>query len=191
MLLPQTIYPSVTLQFFFKWKWLELFKMSLIKTILKTPQLDQGGLNLPTRDNYLNKTAHKKVLDAYLEYMTRICVLLGANKTEAREQMSKVIKFETDLANITIPSEDRRDEEGLYNPYTVQQWQKVAPFLNWSLFFNDAFKLVNRTVSNLIFDLPPATFCCRTQHPRVSSLPHHSIFDNLPGAVERSNLRGM
>lgn len=79
--------------------------------------------------------------------MTRICVLLGANKTEAREQMSKVIKFETDLANITIPSEDRRDEEGLYNPYTIQQWQKVAPFLNWSIFFNDAFKLVNRTVS--------------------------------------------
>ncbi|XP_045456630.1 endothelin-converting enzyme homolog [Melitaea cinxia] len=108
--------------------------------------LDQGGLNLPTRDNYLNRTAHKKVLDAYLDYMTRICVLLGANKTEARAQMNKVILFETELANITIPAEDRRDEEGLYNPYTVKQWQKEAPFLNWSMFFNDAFKLVNRTI---------------------------------------------
>ncbi|XP_068624713.1 endothelin-converting enzyme homolog [Battus philenor] len=110
--------------------------------------LDQGGLNLPTRDNYLNKTAHKKVLDAYLDYMTRICVLLGANKSEARIQMSKVILFETELANITTPSEDRRDEEGLYNPYTVKEWQKVAPFLNWSMFFNDAFALVNRTISD-------------------------------------------
>ncbi|XP_038219247.1 endothelin-converting enzyme homolog [Zerene cesonia] len=108
--------------------------------------LDQGGLNLPTRDNYLNKTAHKKVLDAYLDYMTRICVLLGANKTEARQQMSKVIQFETELANITTPSEDRRDEEGLYNPFTVKQWQREAPFLNWSVFFNDAFRLVNRTI---------------------------------------------
>lgn len=108
--------------------------------------LDQGGLNLPTRDNYLNKTAHKKVLDAYLDYMTRICVLLGANKSEARAQMTKVIQFETDLANITTPSEDRRDEEGLYNPYTIRQWQKEAPFLNWTKFFNDAFKLVNRTI---------------------------------------------
>lgn len=110
--------------------------------------LDQGGLNLPTRDNYLNKTAHKKVLDAYLDYMTRICILLGANKSEARVQMSKVIQFETELANITIPAEDRRDEEGLYNPYTIKQWQKEAPFLNWSMFFNDAFKLVNRTISD-------------------------------------------
>ncbi|XP_050671750.1 endothelin-converting enzyme homolog isoform X2 [Leptidea sinapis] len=108
--------------------------------------LDQGGLNLPTRDNYLNKTAHKKVLDAYLDYMSRICILLGANKTEARAQMNKVIQFETELANITIPSEDRRDEEGLYNPYTIKQWQREAPFLNWSMFFNDAFKLVNRTI---------------------------------------------
>ncbi|XP_041983759.1 endothelin-converting enzyme homolog isoform X2 [Aricia agestis] len=110
--------------------------------------LDQGGLNLPTRDNYLNKTAHKKVLDAYLEYMTRICVLLGANKTEAKAQMSKVIQFETELANITIPSENRRDEEGLYNPYTIRQWQNEVPFMNWTLFFNDAFKLVNRTISD-------------------------------------------
>lgn len=110
-------------------------------------QLDQGGLNLPTRDNYLNKTAHKKVLEAYLDYMTRICVLLGANKTEAKTQMSKVIDFESELANITTPSEDRRDEEGLYHPYTIRQWQKEVPFLNWTMFFNDAFKQVNRTVS--------------------------------------------
>ncbi|KPI97453.1 Endothelin-converting enzyme 1 [Papilio xuthus] len=110
--------------------------------------LDQGGLNLPTRDNYLNKTAHKKVLDAYLDYMTKISVLLGANKSEARAQMNKVIQFETELANITTPSEDRRDEESLYNPYTLKEWQKVAPFLNWSMFFNDAFKLVNRTISD-------------------------------------------
>lgn len=35
-------------------------------------QVDQGGLTLPTRGNYLNKTANKKVLDAYLEYMTKV-----------------------------------------------------------------------------------------------------------------------
>jgi neprilysin len=65
--------------------------------------------------------------------------------------MSRVIQFETDLANITTPSEDRRDEEGLYHPYTIRTWQKEAPFLNWTMFFNDAFKLVNRSVSSLIF----------------------------------------
>ncbi|XP_063542862.1 endothelin-converting enzyme homolog isoform X1 [Cydia strobilella] len=109
--------------------------------------LDQGGLNLPTRDYYLNKSAHAKVLEAYLNYMTRVCVLLGANETKAKEQMSKVIEFETALAGITTPSEDRRDEEGLYNPFTLKQWQKEANFLNWTAFFNDAFRLVGRSIS--------------------------------------------
>lgn len=38
-------------------------------------QIDQSGLTLPTRENYLNKTEHAKVLAAYLEYMTKVSVL--------------------------------------------------------------------------------------------------------------------
>lgn len=34
-------------------------------------QIDQSGLTLPTRENYLNKTEHAKVLEAYLDYMTK------------------------------------------------------------------------------------------------------------------------
>jgi endothelin-converting enzyme len=37
-------------------------------------QIDQGGLTLPTRDNYLNKTANQKILAAYLDYMTKVRV---------------------------------------------------------------------------------------------------------------------
>lgn len=66
-------------------------------------QIDQGGLTLPTRDNYLNKTLHKKVLDAYLDYMTKVAVLLGANESDAKRQMGDVIAFETKLAEITAP----------------------------------------------------------------------------------------
>lgn len=64
-------------------------------------QIDQGGLTLPTRDNYLNKTVHAKVLAAYLDYMTKVVVLLGGNETDAKVQMSAVIEFETKLAEIT------------------------------------------------------------------------------------------
>lgn len=64
-------------------------------------QIDQGGLSLPTRDNYINKTAHAKVLAAYLDYMVRVTVLLGANETDARLQMAAVVAFETRLAEIT------------------------------------------------------------------------------------------
>lgn len=64
-------------------------------------QIDQGGLTLPTKENYLNKTAHAKILSAYLDYMVKVAVLLGANDTEAVRQMQAVIDFETKLAEIT------------------------------------------------------------------------------------------
>ncbi|CRK96791.1 CLUMA_CG009917, isoform A [Clunio marinus] len=113
-------------------------------------QIDQGGLTLPTRDNYINKTAqHEKILVAYLEYMTKIGILLGAtNKNDTRRQMKEVIDFETRLAGITIPNEDRRDEESLYNLMTLTELQDLAPFINWRDHFEDAFRLVNRKISD-------------------------------------------
>lgn len=44
-------------------------------------QIDQSGLTLPTRENYLNKTEqHEKVLKAYLEYMTKVKIMLTYNE---------------------------------------------------------------------------------------------------------------
>lgn len=106
-------------------------------------------MTLPTRDNYINKTAqHEKILNAYLEYMTKIGVLLGApNENDTRKQMKEVIDFETRLAEITIPNEDRRDEESLYNLMTLTELQDLAPFINWRDHFEDAFRLVGRKIS--------------------------------------------
>ncbi|XP_044589355.1 endothelin-converting enzyme homolog [Cotesia glomerata] len=108
-------------------------------------QIDQGGLTLPTTDNYLNKTEHAKVLAAYLDYMTKIGVLLGGEEKETRRQMQAVIDFETKLAEITIPQEDRRDEEKLYNLMSINQLQKLAPFLSWVNYFKNATKLVGKS----------------------------------------------
>ncbi|CAO1405438.1 unnamed protein product [Diamesa hyperborea] len=112
-------------------------------------QIDQGGLTLPTRDNYINKTTqHEKILNAYLEYMTKIGMLLGAdNENDTRLQMQSIIDFETKLAEITIPSEERRDEETLYNLYTLTDLQDLAPFINWRDHFEDAFRLVGRKIT--------------------------------------------
>lgn len=112
-------------------------------------QIDQGGLTLPTRENYINRTAqHEKILTAYLEYMTKIGVLLGAkNETQAKKQMQEIIDFETRIAEITVPNEQRRDEETLYNLMTLTELQDMAPFINWQNHFEDAFRLVNRKIS--------------------------------------------
>ncbi|XP_070502213.1 endothelin-converting enzyme homolog isoform X4 [Chironomus tepperi] len=112
-------------------------------------QIDQGGLTLPTRDNYINRTAqHEKILVAYLDYMTKISMLLGAkNETTAKKQMQDIIDLETRIAEITVPNEERRDEESLYNLMTLTELQETAPFINWQNHFEDAFRLVNRKIS--------------------------------------------
>ncbi|XP_017129913.1 neprilysin-3 isoform X1 [Drosophila elegans] len=112
-------------------------------------QIDQGGLTLPTADYYNNKTDnHRKVLNEYIEYMTKVCVLLGANESEARTQMVGVINFEKKLANITIPLEDRRNEEAMYHPMQLRQLAKLAPFLNWTDHFDNAMQMVGRRVTD-------------------------------------------
>lgn len=41
-------------------------------------EIDQGGLTLPSRDNYLNKTVNEKLLAAYLNYMTKVWIFLAS-----------------------------------------------------------------------------------------------------------------
>lgn len=102
---------------------------------------------MPSRDNYLNKTANAKILSAYLDYMTKIAVLLGAEETDARRQMADVITFETELANITTPQDMRRDEEEMYHLMEVTTLQEKAPFINWRDHFEEAFRLVKRKIT--------------------------------------------
>ncbi|XP_065172885.1 endothelin-converting enzyme homolog isoform X2 [Atheta coriaria] len=110
-------------------------------------QVDQSGLTLPTREHYLNVTEHKKILDAYLEYMTKVGVLLGGEQESTRRQMKAVIEFETKMANITIPNELRRDEEQMYNLYTITELQEKAGFINWRDFFENALHQVKKKVN--------------------------------------------
>uniref|UniRef100_A0A1B6E866 Endothelin-converting enzyme 1 n=1 Tax=Clastoptera arizonana TaxID=38151 RepID=A0A1B6E866_9HEMI len=111
-------------------------------------QVDQGGLTLPTRDNYLNATQNEKLLAAYLDYMTKVGVLLGGEYNSTKAQMEAVIEFETKLANITIPAEDRRDEEKLYNQMPIAQLQEIAPFMSWIDYFSDALRLVGKKITD-------------------------------------------
>ncbi|XP_021346508.1 endothelin-converting enzyme homolog [Mizuhopecten yessoensis] len=105
-------------------------------------KLDQSGLGLPERDYYLNKSIdHDPVLIAYLEYMTEVGMLLGGEENSTRSQMTDVIMFETQLATITIPSEDHRDEEKMYNKITIEQLQQNITFINWLDIINSCLSM--------------------------------------------------
>ncbi|KAF5279864.1 hypothetical protein FQA39_LY18209 [Lamprigera yunnana] len=107
-------------------------------------QIDQNGLTLPTRDNYLNATENAKLLKAYLEYMTKVGVLLGGEPNATETQMQSVIEFETKLANITTPNEERRDEKLLYNLMSISELQERAGFIDWKQFFENALKTIGK-----------------------------------------------
>lgn len=123
-------------------------------------QIDQGGLTLPTADNYLNVTEHGKVLAAYLDYMTKIGVLLGGEENSTKRQMQAIIDFETRLAKITIPPEERRDEEKLYNLMSLNELQRKAPFMSWVDYFQNATRLVNKKINSkaMIVNFAPEYF---------------------------------
>uniref|UniRef100_A0A3Q4HZM0 endothelin-converting enzyme 1 n=1 Tax=Neolamprologus brichardi TaxID=32507 RepID=A0A3Q4HZM0_NEOBR len=94
-------------------------------------QVDQSGLFLPSRDYYLNKTANEKVLVAYLDYMVELGMLLGGERSSTQAQMQQIMDFETGLANITVPQDQRRDEEKIYHKVTIAELQLLAPAIDW------------------------------------------------------------
>uniref|UniRef100_A0A803TEQ1 endothelin-converting enzyme 1 n=1 Tax=Anolis carolinensis TaxID=28377 RepID=A0A803TEQ1_ANOCA len=94
-------------------------------------QLDQSGLFLPSRDYYLNKTANEKVLAAYLDYMVELGMLLGGARASTEEQMQQVLELEIQLANLTVPQDERRDDEKIYHKLTIADLQVLAPGIDW------------------------------------------------------------
>jgi membrane metallo-endopeptidase-like protein 1 len=57
-------------------------------------------LALPSRDYYL-KADSEGDLRAYHRYMTEVAKLLGANASQAAEELQEVIRFERELASVS------------------------------------------------------------------------------------------
>lgn len=94
-------------------------------------QVDQSGLGLPSRDYYLNKTANAKYLQAYLDFLVELGVLLGGSEETSKTMMQEIVDFETALANITVPQEERRDEEAIYHKMQARNLTTLAPAVDW------------------------------------------------------------
>ncbi|CAH1375017.1 hypothetical protein MTP99_016416 [Tenebrio molitor] len=93
-------------------------------------QMDQMQLALPSRDYYL-KASSEGDMAAYHKYMTNIAVLLGANKTTAKEELQEVVEFERRLANASLPEADRHDTSAIYRKLTLQELQTIVPQIKW------------------------------------------------------------
>ncbi|KAL2301263.1 hypothetical protein Nmel_011830 [Mimus melanotis] len=72
-----------------------------------------------------------QVLAAYLDYMVELGTLLGGTPEPTRLQMQQVLDFETQLANITVPQAERRDDEKIYHKMSIAELQLLAPAIDW------------------------------------------------------------
>lgn len=94
-------------------------------------KLDQASLSLSSREDYItNTTSAEAYRAALLSLMVDVAVMLGAPEKAAQTQMQEALAFETKLAHILIPYENRTSEN-MYNRYTLSRLQRAIPQFNW------------------------------------------------------------
>ncbi|CAB1350032.1 unnamed protein product, partial [Coregonus sp. 'balchen'] len=164
--------------------------------------MDQASLSLSSRDDYItNTTSAQAYRSALLNLMVDVAVMLGAPLEAAEIQMREALAFETKLAQIVIPFENRTSEN-MYNRYTISRLHRSIPQFDWLSFvksvvestgeggsvyssepvivrvptyFKQLFKLINttepRTVSNYVI--------WRTVFSKITTLSRRFLYRYL------------
>jgi len=76
----------------------------------------QGGMPFRTKDLLIGPT---NVTRQYMTHVTNMWKLAGDTEEEARDKATRIVQFETAIANITVPPEELRFPERLNNPMSV------------------------------------------------------------------------
>ncbi|ESO88296.1 hypothetical protein LOTGIDRAFT_126394, partial [Lottia gigantea] len=97
-------------------------------------QLDQAYLGMPQK--YFFKERNDTMIMAYENLAFQVATMLGADKTVAEQDMKDIVDFEILLANISVPSEERRDSEKLYNKMTFAQLAQNYSEFDWLGYIN-------------------------------------------------------
>ena len=92
--------------------------------------LGQGGLGMPHRDDYLSskekyttlRAQYLVLMKAMLKMARKARLLPRGGDIDALAGL--VMKFETGLANVTIPPEDMRDPEKVYNKRQIEDFPR-------------------------------------------------------------------
>ncbi|XP_019514074.1 PREDICTED: membrane metallo-endopeptidase-like 1 [Hipposideros armiger] len=113
--------------------------------------IDQPTLGMPSREYYFNKGSNRKVREAYLQYMVSVATMLRADMNLSEnsylvwKDMAQVLQLETQLANATVPQEERHDVTALYHRMEVAELQDKFHLkgFNWTLFIQSVLSSVN------------------------------------------------
>lgn len=59
------------------------------------------------------------------------------------------------IPQITVPADQRRDDERMYHKFTLKELSNKSPFLNWTKYFDDAFDYHSRTSISFSSEIRP------------------------------------
>jgi putative endopeptidase len=94
----------------------------------------QGGTTMPDRDYYLKDDARTlKIQAAYHKYMVTLFTLTGATPEEAEKNANTVYTIEKALATAQKSRIAMRDPNASYNKFSVADFSKTTPNLNWTV----------------------------------------------------------
>lgn len=96
----------------------------------------QGGIGLPERGYYFREDADSQaVRDKYKAYMKSMFMLLGDTSAEADRAVANAYEVEEALAQASLPADEMRDPEKVYNLLTFKELQELAPGIAWKQYF--------------------------------------------------------
>jgi predicted metalloendopeptidase len=101
------------------------------------PHIWQGGLGLPSRDNYLDSSSKASDLRTkYEAHIVAIFKITGLEESEVRAQ--HVVSLETRIARAFAPDSDAADVSKQNNPWKRTDFSLQAPGIEWESYFNTA-----------------------------------------------------
>lgn len=119
--------------------------------------IDQPELGMPSRDYYL-KGRDDPTLVAYQTMIEDMMVAFGADRQVARSDAKDMVDLEVDLANISVPREERRDPEKLYNKMTIADLSQNFTGVDWEYLIKGVFNITGEPITDsepLIVVSPP------------------------------------
>lgn len=106
---------------------------------MQVANIDQGGLTLPDRDNYLKDDALSKELrEKYVAHVEKMFVLAGDNAETAKKEAQTVLTIETALAKANMDRTLRRDPKNRDHMMELSAVEKDNPNLELARFFEVA-----------------------------------------------------
>jgi putative endopeptidase len=101
------------------------------------PHIWQGGLGLPSRDDYLDPSPQKSELRSqYRAHIARVLKFVGLADTEGAA--AGVLALEVEIARTFAPDSDAADVFKQNNPWKRTDFNSKAPGLNWNAYFQSA-----------------------------------------------------